>query len=58
MSKSVKKSRFCKLDDKQRDGDIDSFVELVSKPRFYCDRCSRVSGLKQNLCKPKKLKST
>ncbi|NLI78033.1 MAG: hypothetical protein GX442_16570 [Candidatus Riflebacteria bacterium] len=31
------------------------FVEVVRKPRFYCERCHRVARRKKNLCQPVRL---
>ena len=56
MAKSVRKKHFCKLSLKDVNGDMDTFIGLVSTPSYICDKCCRVSSSKQNLCHPKKLK--
>jgi hypothetical protein len=56
MGKGFEKTRFCKLSSKDLEDDGHAFVELVSKPKFVCMKCHRVSGNKNNLCKPEKLK--
>ena len=55
MTKTLAKTRFCKLSRKQVEENLDDFVARVSAPKHICDRCCRVSSSKQNLCKPKKL---
>ena len=56
MGKGLKKIHFCKLSAKDIEDDPSAFVDLVSKPKFVCLRCHRVSANKGNLCKPEKLK--
>jgi hypothetical protein len=55
MAKSMDKQRFCKLNKKAVEKDLEGFVGRVSEPRFYCEKCFRVSSDKANLCKAKKL---
>lgn len=56
MGKGFEKTRFCKLSSKDIEDDAKAFVALVSKPKFVCMKCHRVSAQKDNLCKPEKLK--
>ena len=56
MGKGLKNVRLCKFSAKDLEDDPGTFVDLVSKPKFVCLRCHRVSANKGNLCKPEKLK--
>ena len=56
MAKSLAERRFCKLSSDMVEDQLDTYTELVSKPKFFCLKCFRVSRDKQNLCRPKKLK--
>ena len=56
MGKSVEKTKFCKLSEKIITDDPESFVKLVSKPKYICRKCLHVSASKENLCRPQKLK--
>lgn len=56
MGKSIEKTKFCKLSEKAINDDPESFMKLVSKPKYICQKCFRVSAGKENLCKPQKLK--
>ena len=56
MGKGLKNIRLCKLSAKDIEDDPGAFVDLVSKSKFVCLRCYRVSTNKGNLCKPEKLK--
>jgi hypothetical protein len=47
----------CQLGKEEIEENIAAIVELVSKPKYICQRCARVSKKKKNLCKPKKLPS-
>ncbi len=33
----------------------DELIDEISKPKFYCANCARVSTSKKLLCKPKKI---
>ncbi|OGV61358.1 MAG: hypothetical protein A2498_16820 [Lentisphaerae bacterium RIFOXYC12_FULL_60_16] len=57
MAKAIKKTRFCQLTEKQVAGHLEEFLEQVTRPRYICRRCLRVSHDKRNLCKPEKLKT-
>jgi len=35
--------------------DLETFLEIVEKPKFYCERCHRVAKKKKFLCKPEPL---
>ena len=56
MEKEFEKTRFCKISSKDIEADPGAFIDLVSKPKFVCMKCHRVSANKGNLCKPEKLK--
>ncbi|PID60908.1 hypothetical protein CSB45_00105 [candidate division KSB3 bacterium] len=56
MGRSVEKTKFCKLSQKMTRDEPEAFVKLVSKPKYTCRKCFRVSARKENLCSPQKLK--
>jgi len=47
--------KLCNLDKKEIEENMPAIVEAVSKPKYICQKCARVSKRKKNLCKPKKL---
>ncbi len=49
--------KLCQLGKKEIDDNFAAIVETVSKPKYICEKCARVSKKKKNLCKPKKLPS-
>lgn len=49
--------KICKLDKKEIEENMPAIVDVVSKPKYICQKCARVSKKKKNLCKPKKLPS-
>jgi hypothetical protein len=55
MPKKLKKQTLCNLTAKSVKGHFEEYVELVSKPRFFCQKCLRVSAKKRNLCRPERL---
>lgn len=56
MGTEFEKTRFCKLSSQDIEEHPGAFIDLVSKPKFVCMKCHRVSANKGNLCKPEKLK--
>jgi len=56
MGKSVEDTKFCKLSEKIVNDDPKTFAKLVSKPKYVCRKCFRVSADKANLCRPEKIK--
>lgn len=56
MARSVEETTFCQLSKKMLKNEMETYVKLVSKPKFMCAKCFRVSSSKQNLCQPKKIK--
>ena len=56
MGKTIEKTRFCKLSEKIVNDDSKSYAELVSKPKYFCRKCFRVSASKESLCRPEKIK--
>lgn len=36
---------------------IDDLIEIVSKAKYICRKCARVSSKKKHLCKPMKLEA-
>jgi hypothetical protein len=49
--------KFCQLGKKEIEENFAVIAEVVSKPKYICEKCARVSKKKKNLCKPKKLPS-
>ncbi len=47
----------CKLTRKEVEKNIKNLVKDVVKPRYYCEKCARVSKKKEHLCKPVKIVS-
>jgi hypothetical protein len=47
--------KLCQLDKKEIEENLAAIAEGVSKPKYICQKCARVSKKKKNLCKPKKL---
>jgi hypothetical protein len=47
--------KLCNLDKKEIEENLPAIVDAVSKPKYICQKCARVSKKKKNLCKPKKL---
>ena len=56
MAKTLEDIRFCKLSEKVVAEQPQAFVKSVSKPKYVCLKCFRVSAHKENLCRPQKLK--
>lgn len=47
----------CKYKKQEIKSELDSFKELVLKPKFICPKCARVAISKKNLCKSEPLDS-
>jgi hypothetical protein len=47
--------KFCRLGKKEIEENITEIAEAVSKPKYICQKCARVSRKKKDLCKPKRL---
>jgi len=46
--------KLCQLGKKEIEENLAAIAEVVSKPKYICQKCARVSKKKKNLCKPKK----
>ena len=55
MSKKFEQ-KFCKLSMEIVEEQLKTYVQLVSKPKYICTKCYRLSRNKNNVCQPKKLK--
>lgn len=54
--KDINKSHMCKIAKKEMPSkDPETYIELVSNPKFFCTKCGRVSSKKGMLCKPTKI---
>jgi hypothetical protein len=49
--------KFCRFGKKEIEENIAAIAEAVSKPKYICQKCARVSRKKKDLCKPRKLPS-
>jgi hypothetical protein len=49
--------KLSRLGKKKIEENIAAIAEVVSKPKYICQKCARVSKKKKNLCTPKKLPS-
>jgi len=56
MARSIEETTFCQLSKQMLKKEMETYIGLVSKPKFMCKKCFRVSSSKQNLCDPKKIK--
>lgn len=56
MPKDVTTKKFCKLSSNVIDDQFETYLDLVSQPKFICLKCFRIARCKENLCKPKKVK--
>ena len=56
MAKDLIKNRFCKLSSDIIEDQFETYLDLVSHPKFICLKCFRISQCKENLCKPKKVR--
>jgi len=56
MAKDIKKMSFCKISDEIIDNQAKTYIKLVSKPKYVCDKCHRLANKKRNLCHPKLVK--
>lgn len=45
-------SKMCSLSKVMRSTNGESYVNLMSNPKFYCKRCGRVANEKEYLCRP------
>jgi hypothetical protein len=45
----------CNLDKKDIKENIGDIIKVVSKPKFICEKCARVSSEKKYLCNPVKI---
>ena len=56
MTKDIKKISFCKVSDEVIAKQAKTYIKLVSKPKFVCEKCHRLANKKKNLCHPKLVK--
>ena len=56
MPKNAIKKSFCKLTSDIIEDQFETYLALVSHPKFICLKCFRIAQCKENLCKPKKIK--
>lgn len=54
----MKIGKLCDLNRKEIECNLRDLEELVSKAKYICLRCARVSEKKKHLCKPAKLGTT
>lgn len=56
MAKKLKNKRFCDLSSDIIKRQLDLYIELVSNPRYICQKCYRLSHHKENLCQAHSIK--
>ena len=54
MDKKLKTKTFCKWDKGDIKKNSDGIYELTANPKYFCEKCARVSKLKGSVCKPHK----
>ena len=40
---------------KKKDYTAENLLEVINKPKFYCQHCGRVANKKKYLCEPERL---
>jgi len=55
MAKNIKKMSFCKVTDDILEKQVKTYIKLVSKPKYVCEKCHRLANKKGNLCHPKQV---
>lgn len=48
----------CDLSKKDIKENIDNIIKIISKPKYICEKCVRVSSEKKYLCSPVKIAKT
>jgi len=56
MAKDIKKVSFCKVSDETIKKQVNTYIKLVSKPKYVCEKCHRLANKKKNLCHPKQVR--
>jgi hypothetical protein len=56
MAKDIKNISFCKVSDEIIENQVKTYIKLVSKPKYVCNKCHRLANKKKNLCHPNQVK--